>query len=175
VNFEAEPGLEHDLHILQAIDQDPELTQAGLAAQMGVAVGKVNWYVRRLISKGYVKVTHLQRRKLHYFLTPSGLARKVELSRGYMEASLRIYRELRQAARATLDSVRAAGYDSIVIEGYDEAAEILRLTCLEQNVEIVKPVQDAPVIHAEGIGFAIAWPQGAHCAGQGQERGDRCA
>ena len=36
---------------------------------------EIEWYVKRLITKGYVKVTHLQRRKLHYFLTPSGLAK----------------------------------------------------------------------------------------------------
>ena len=64
--------LENELQILEEIERDPDVTQANLAVQLGVAVGKVNWYLKRLVSKGYVKVTHLQRRKLHYFLTPSG-------------------------------------------------------------------------------------------------------
>src|SRR5512141_2261859 len=104
------PELEHELRILEEIDRNPDVTQASLAVQLNVAVGSINWYVRRLIMKGYVKVTHLQRRKLHYFLTPSGLALKLELTRSYMDVSLRVYRELRQAAQRALDEVRRRGY-----------------------------------------------------------------
>src|SRR5512135_389150 len=102
------PNSEHELRILQEIERNPETTQAGLAAQLGVAVGSVNWYIKRLLGKGYIKVTHLQRRKLHYFLTPSGLALKVKLTRSYMDVSLRTYRELRQAAHQVLAQVRRA-------------------------------------------------------------------
>src|SRR5512135_2924141 len=118
---------DQELRILEAIEQNPDVTQGGLAVHLGVAVGSVNWYLKRLIGKGYVKVTHLQRRKLHYFLTPSGLALKLELTRSYMEVSLRVYRELRQAARETLAEVSQRGYSSVYVEGGDEAAEILRL------------------------------------------------
>jgi len=100
------PELENELQILQEIERNPDLTQASLAVQMGVAVGSVNWYLKRLIGKGYVKVTHLQRRKLQYFLTPSGLALKVKLTRSYMDVSLRTYRELRDAAQKALAQVR---------------------------------------------------------------------
>src|SRR5512136_148146 len=101
---------EHELRILQEIERNPDTTQATLAAQLGVAVGSINWYIKRLLHKGYIKVTHLQRRKLHYFLTPAGLALKVKLTRSYMDVSLRMYRELRQAARQALTKVHRAGY-----------------------------------------------------------------
>ena len=60
----ASPDLERRL--LEAIEQNPDATQAGLATQLGVAVGSVNWYMKRLIRKGYVKATQLQRRRLKY-------------------------------------------------------------------------------------------------------------
>jgi hypothetical protein len=123
-----------------------------------VAVGSVNWYVRRLINKGYVKVTHLQRRKLHYFLTPSGLALKVKLTRNYMDVSLRVYRELRQAAQQALTKVRRAGYTTVCVEGDDEAAEILRLTCLERDIGVDRKSNRAPTLEAEGTGFVVTWP-----------------
>jgi DNA-binding MarR family transcriptional regulator len=153
------PNAQHELRILEEIERNPETTQASLAAQLGVAVGSVNWYVKRLITKGYIKVTHLQRRKLHYFLTPSGLALKVRLTRSYMDVSLRMYRELRQAARQALSEVRQAGYTAVCIEGDDEAAEILSLTCLEQNIA-VKKTPRVPTLRVEGTEFAIQWPDG---------------
>jgi DNA-binding MarR family transcriptional regulator len=153
------PNAQHELHILEEIERNPETTQANLAAQLGVAVGSVNWYLKRLTTKGYVKVTHLQRRKLHYFLTSSGLARKVKLTRSYVDVSLRVYRELRQAARQVLSEVRQAGYAAVRIEGDDEAAEILNLTCLEQNIPVKKSAR-VPTLRVEGTEFAIQWPDG---------------
>ena len=55
--------------LLEAIEQNPDTTQASLATQLGVAVGSVNWHLKRMTRKGYVKVTQLQRRKLKYFVT----------------------------------------------------------------------------------------------------------
>jgi len=150
--------LEQELHILEEIERNPDVTQADLAARLGVAVGSVNWYIKRLVNKGYVKVTRLQRRKLHYFLTPSGLALKVKLTRGYMEASLRVYRELRQAAQDTLSQVHQAGYTAIHIKGNDEAAEILRLTCLEQNFQVISKPGSVPSLQTDGVGFVVQWP-----------------
>jgi DNA-binding MarR family transcriptional regulator len=152
------PEVEHELRILEAIERNPDVTQARLAVQLGVAVGSINWYLKRLVSKGYIKVTHLQRRKLHYFLTPSGLALKLELTRSYMEVSLRVYRELRQAAQGALTAVAQAGYTSVSIEDEDEATEILRLTCLEHGLKVSTQRDDAPILRSNGIGFAVIWP-----------------
>ncbi|MBI5034934.1 MAG: winged helix-turn-helix transcriptional regulator [Chloroflexi bacterium] len=151
---------EHELRILQEIERNPETTQATLATQLGVAVGSINWYVKRLINKGYIKVTHLQRRKLHYFLTPSGLALKVKLTRSYMDVSLRTYRELRQSARETLTQIHRSGYTAICIDGDDEATEILRLTCLEQDMRVEKKSTQLPIIRADGNTFVTEMPNG---------------
>jgi DNA-binding MarR family transcriptional regulator len=152
------PNSEHELKILNAIERDPDTTQADLAAQLGVAVGSVNWYVKRLVKKGYVKVTHLQRRKLHYFLTPTGLALKAKLTRSYMDVSLRVYRELRVAAQQALAEIHLAGYAAITIEGDDEASEILRLTCLEQGL-MVEKTAGMPIVRVDGQGFRVVWPE----------------
>ena len=146
---------EHELHILEEIERNPDTTQATLAAQLGVAVGSVNWYVKRMINKGYVKVTHLQRRKLHYFLTPSGLALKVKLTRSYMDVSLRTYRELRRSALEILTQLHQSGYSAVHIEGENEAAEILRLTCLEKSIKVEEKPGNLPTLRVEGAVFRV--------------------
>jgi DNA-binding MarR family transcriptional regulator len=146
--------------LLEAIEENPDTTQASLAGQLGVAVGSVNWYMKRLIRKGYVKVTHLQRRKLKYFVTPQGLAVKAHLTSQYMEASLRVYRELRQEAREVLARVRGAGYGKLHLDGDGEAMEIFRLTCLEHGVKVAARAEDGiPTVGAEGTSFVVHWPE----------------
>ncbi len=148
-----------DRRLLEAIEQNPDTTQTTLAAQLGVAVGSVNWYLKRLIRKGYVKVTHLQRRKLKYFVTPQGLAVKAHLTSQYMEASLRVYRSLRQQSRQLLAEIKGAGYDAVHSDGDDEALEIFRLTCLEQGIQITGQSQDEiPAVRADGTSLSIQWP-----------------
>jgi DNA-binding MarR family transcriptional regulator len=146
--------------LLEAIENNSDATQASLAAQLGVAVGSVNWYLKRLVRKGYVKVTHLQRRKLRYFVTPQGLALKARLTSQYLEASLRVYRELRQAARDALAEVKASGYEAVHLDGEDEPAEIFRLTCLEQGVKVISASADGvPMVCVQGASFVVQWPE----------------
>lgn len=61
---------ERELVLLEQIERDPDVTQATLASLLGVAVGTVNWHLKRLVAKGYVKVKRAQRRKLRYMITP---------------------------------------------------------------------------------------------------------
>jgi DNA-binding MarR family transcriptional regulator len=46
---------DRELGLLTEIERDPDITQAGLATKLGVAVGTVNWHLKRLTAKGYVK------------------------------------------------------------------------------------------------------------------------
>ena len=70
----------HELGLLEEIAQDADTTQSTLAARLGVAVGTVNWYLKRLVAKGYVKVKRAERRKLRYILTPEGIALRAQLT-----------------------------------------------------------------------------------------------
>jgi DNA-binding MarR family transcriptional regulator len=151
--------VERDLRILEHIERDPNVTQATLATHLGVAVGSVNWYLKRLINKGCIKVKRLQRKRLRYLITPKGIAEKAHLTYAYMDFSLRVYRELRVEALRLLDEVQAAGYSKVCIDGDGDAAEICRLTCLEQGVKVASASQAdlLPVLRVEGSGLALDW------------------
>jgi DNA-binding MarR family transcriptional regulator len=151
--------VERDLRILEHIERDPNITQATLATHLGVAVGSVNWYIKRLINKGYIKVKRLQRKRLRYLITPKGIAEKARLTYEYMDFSLRVYRELRTEAQRLLDEVQAAGHNEVHIDGDGDAAEICRLTCLERGVKVASASQMdlLPVLRVEGTSLALEW------------------
>src|SRR3972149_4422453 len=99
-----------DLKLLSEIESDPDATQIGLARKLGVAVGTVNWHLKRMVAKGYVKVKRAERRKLLYIVTPAGLALRGRLTVDYIETSMRVYRQLREAARREVGHARQKGY-----------------------------------------------------------------
>jgi DNA-binding MarR family transcriptional regulator len=144
------------LELLEEIERDPDISQASLADQLGVAVGTVNWHLKRMVAKGYVKVKRAQRRKLRYIITPEGLAFRARLTVNYVEQSMRLYRRVRQRVRELLNEVKDSGYSAVRIDGEGDIADICRLTCLEQGLQITHEL-DAPILIVHGTHVMLQW------------------
>ncbi len=173
---EGAASVENELQLLEAIAATPETTQADLAARVGVAVGTVNWYLKRWSKKGYVKVRRIGRWNWSYLLTTEGIARKSQLAGEYLEASLSLYRRTRLEAQRLLREVVNAGYQQVVIQGGGEIVDICQLTCLELHLEAItvqeqrqqpateqrnqphKVATHQPILQVEGIQLTLIWP-----------------
>src|SRR5512146_3123617 len=139
-----------ELTLLENIESDPDVNQSTLARQLGVAVGTVNWHLKRLIAKGYVKVKRAERKKLRYIITPEGIALRARLAVDYVERSFSLYRKTRQRVSEYLSQIKDAGYDRVRIVGRGDVADVCRLTCLEQGISVVND-KDVPVLQVEGF------------------------
>ena len=156
-----EPSIEtsRDLSLLDNIERAPDITQADLATQLGVAVGTVNWHLKRLISKGYVKVKRAERRKLLYIITPEGLAIRARLTVDYVEQQFNLYRRVRQKVKEYIEQIKKDGFDRIRLVGEGDVADICRLTCLEQDMVIVDE-QNIPTLEVRGLSVLLVVPEG---------------
>jgi DNA-binding MarR family transcriptional regulator len=152
------PENNRDLVILEQIENDPDATQASLASRLGVAVGTVNWHLKRLVDKGYVKVRRVERRKLRYIITPEGIALRARLTVDFVQTQFRLYREIRQQATRALEQIHEKGYDSVRLQGEGDLADVCRLTCLEQNVAIVQD-GNAPILSVKDLKIRIVWEE----------------
>ena len=144
-----------DLGLLNEIERDPDTTQAGLATQLGVAVGTVNWHLKRMVAKGYVKVKRAERRKLRYILTPEGIALRARLTVQYVERSMALYRQARQEARKAVAHARQQGFRAVRIQGTGDIADVCQLTCLELGMPVATDGKGPGVatleVHGQGI------------------------
>ncbi len=123
-----------ELALLENIENNPDVTQATLATQLNVAVGTINWHIKRLIEKGYVKIKRAERKKLRYIITPEGIALRAVLTMDYIEQQFLLYRNTRKRVREQLEQVQAAGFDRVSIQGEGDVADICRLSCLEKGI-----------------------------------------
>jgi DNA-binding MarR family transcriptional regulator len=150
-----QPDPTRELILLEHLERDPDINQATLADQMGVAVGTVNWHIKRFVAKGYVKVKRAQRRKLRYIITPEGLAFRARLTVNYVETSMRLYRRTRLRVRELLLEVIQNGYDCVYIDGEGDIADICHLTCLEQGLTTLETPdgsnENVPVLEVNGM------------------------
>ncbi|HEX2698063.1 MAG TPA: winged helix-turn-helix transcriptional regulator [Anaerolineales bacterium] len=125
---------QHEYSLLNEIAQNSMVTQAGLSEQLGIAVGSVNWYIKRLVRRGWVKVSHLDRTRLKYDLTAEGMKVFTKRAVLYMHDSLRVYATLREKAKVVVAELKQKQIAEVCIQGDSEAMDILRLTCIEMGV-----------------------------------------
>ncbi len=151
--------------LLDEIAQNPTVTQAGLSSRLGIAVGSVNWYIKRLIQRGWVKVTHLDRTRLKYDLTSEGMSVFTQRAVSYARNSLKVYSELRNNAKTLIASLKAQGIHQVFLEDGNEAMDILRLTCLEAGIAL-RNSPDGLILKTDGQNNyeikLIEKPRGSH-------------
>lgn len=128
---------QHEYALLDEIAQDSMVTQANLSDRLGIAVGSVNWYIKRLITRGWVKVSHLDRTRLKYDLTAEGMAVFTQRAMLYARDSLKVYSNYRKKAKALVAELKQKEINQVYIEGDDNLVDILRLTCIEDGILVL--------------------------------------
>ena len=88
------------LNILRKIKAKPQSTQRQLAEDLGFSLGKLNYCLKALKSKGLVKISNFKKNpnKVNYIyiLTPKGIAEKSKLTINFMKKKMKEYEELRK-------------------------------------------------------------------------------
>jgi EPS-associated MarR family transcriptional regulator len=93
--------LQEDTHfkIMRILQDNPDLTQRELADQLGMSVGGLNYCLKALMDKGFVKMGNFQKSKNKfkyvYLLTPQGIAEKVALTSLFLQRKMAEYEALK--------------------------------------------------------------------------------
>ena len=86
--------------ILRKIKTKPETTQRELAEELGFSLGKLNYCLKALRSKGLIKIENFRKNpnKINYIyvLTPKGIAEKTKLTINFMKRKMKEYEELKK-------------------------------------------------------------------------------
>lgn len=140
---------EYTRKILLAIEEGRPISQRTLARELGVALGLTNLLVRRLVGKGYIKITGIQRNRVRYLMTPAGVAEKARISREYIANTVRLYTETRDRIRSSLARLSAewpadanGSGKPVVFFGAGEVAEIGFVSLQGTDLTLVGVVDD---------------------------------
>lgn len=126
------------LTILKTIEENASVTQRELARDHQVSLGSVNIILRRLMSKGYVKITQVHPKRFLYFLTPHGINEKTRLTLAYINKSIQIYKNVKSHVEETLEEIMRDGWKSVVLCGTDEGFDIVYLAAMEKGLKIAE-------------------------------------
>ena len=101
------------LRVLRALDSNPELSQRQLSSELGVSLGAVNFAIKALVERGFVKVDNFRKSGTKaaylYVLTPKGIAEKTSLATAFLVRKLEEHELLKQEIEALKSEVGSAG------------------------------------------------------------------
>jgi len=133
------------LRLLDEFTKEPEISQRALAGRIGIALGLVNAYIKRLYKKGHIKIKTLPRNRIKYIITPKGFTEKARLTYTYINYSIQYFREIRLNIERTYVKMIAEGITTILLWGDGELAELCFISTRGLPLRIVGVVAEEKV------------------------------
>ncbi len=104
--------LQEDTHyrVLRLLEANPDLTQREIAKELGLSTGGINYCLRALIDKGWVKVQNFSESKNKfgyiYVLTPVGVSQKIALTGKFLQRKMNEYDALRSEIKLLSNEIQ---------------------------------------------------------------------
>ncbi|MBI5756433.1 MAG: winged helix-turn-helix transcriptional regulator, partial [Nitrospirae bacterium] len=130
------------LQIMDEIAKGKSVTQRSLSKKLGIGLGMVNSYLNRLAQQGYIHIIQAERKRLHYLLTPTGIAEKSVLAYRYIERSYQTFAEARARIGDFLSNLEKEGVESVVLYRATVVAEIALMALQDGRLDLVAIVDD---------------------------------
>jgi DNA-binding MarR family transcriptional regulator len=147
----------HTLQILDEVAKGKPLTQRDLSRKLGIALGMINSYLKRLARQGYIQIVQADGKRLHYLLTPRGIAEKSALTYRYIKRSYQVFTEARDRMRFFFDELAKEGVKSVVLYKASVVAEIAILVLQDSPIELVGIV-DSKGAGQRFLGYSVMSP-----------------
>ena len=94
---------QNKFQILKSLELDSHPTQRQLSNDLGVSLGKINYCLKSLIEKGFIKVNNFRnsnnKTQYSYLLTPKGIEEKAKLTLDFIRIKTQEYDTLKQEVK----------------------------------------------------------------------------
>ncbi len=132
---------EKTFQILDTLDRQEISTQRQLAEHSGISLGQVNYILKSLLEKGFVKIGNFRKnpRKIGYvyLLTPKGIEAKSRLAVRFVMSKLGEYNALRKGLAERLAIIEKKGHCSIIFVGPPLVKEFVDSIIKERHLKLL--------------------------------------
>lgn len=94
--------LDDELHykIVTLLEEDPNISQRELSRRLEISLGKVNFCLKALIEKGWIKMENFRKsdnkKAYSYLLTSGGIKQKAKVTASFLQRKITEYESLKE-------------------------------------------------------------------------------
>lgn len=141
------------LKIFEKIEKEQAPSQRDLAKELNISLGLVNSFIKRLVRKGYFKITNIPANRVKYILTPKGAAEKTRLTYAYIKYSFDFYKTARLKLSNVLHILEDQGVQDIIFYGANELTEIAFIALQETSLRLMAIMDEENIVGKKILGF----------------------
>jgi len=143
---------EREFELVNILGGDLGVNQRELSRQMDLSLGLINMLIRRLVAKGYIRITQLNKRKVKYLLTSKGFAEKMRKSVKYTLKTIHSIGLIKESLKQVVVPLYEKGERHFVVVGKSDFAHLIEIVFKDKRLTDCKItyVDDIPADHSEG-------------------------
>ncbi len=144
---------EREFELINIIGAELGSNQRDLSRQMDLSLGLTNMMIRRLVTKGFIRISQLNKRKVKYALTPKGFAEKMRKSVKYTVKTVSSIGLIKEKIKEVLSGLYQEGERAFVVLGKSDFALLIDIVQRELDLNdcTITHVDEVPSHEAEGV------------------------
>jgi len=137
-------------NILQSLENGEQISQRQLSSQLGINVASINFALKKLTKRGFVKMLGVNPRRMQYILTPKGIAEKTQLAYKFFDRNFHFYKAVRKDVEDKIGSIQFNDKKRVALYGVTDLMELAYLVIQDKELELVAIVDDEMKIRIFG-------------------------
>jgi len=129
---------EREFELINILGDDLAINQRDLSRHMDLSLGTVNMLIRRLVTKGYIRIRQLNKRKVEYILTPKGFAEKTRKSIKYTLKTLNSIASVKESMKPIIIRLYEKGERNFFVLGESDLAFLVESVLRENGLNDYK-------------------------------------
>ena len=139
---------EREFELINIIGGPLGPNQRDISRQMDLSLGMTNMLIHRLLTKGYIRIKQLNKKKVEYILTPKGFAEKMRKSVNYTMRTIHSIGVIKKTLSDILVKLHEEGHRKFYILGESDLTGLIEMvlkekfdgTCEIAHVDTITPV-----------------------------------
>lgn len=132
---------EREFELVNIVGAQMADSQRDLSRQLNMSLGMTNMLIKRLVTKGYIRIQQLNSRKVQYLLTPKGFSEKMRKSVKYTLKTINSISLIKERLKVILKDLHVAGTRRFYVVGKSDLAYLIDIVIKEEHLA------DCQVIH----------------------------
>jgi len=138
-------------NILQSLENGEQISQRQLSSQLGINVASINFAIKKLTKRGFVKMLGVNPRRMRYILTPKGITEKTQIAYKFFDRNFHFYKAVRKDVENKINSISFNDRNRIALYGVTDLMELAYLVIQDkEELDLVAIVDDEAKIRIFG-------------------------
>ena len=126
---------EREFELVNIVGAQIAPSQRDLSRKLNLSLGMTNMLLKRLITKGYIRIQQLNSHKVQYLLTPKGFSEKMRKSVKYTLKTINSITLIKERLKEILKEQHDLGMKRFFVVGKSDLAYLIDIVVKEEQME----------------------------------------